>query len=107
MSDIKIYLNTFSSVKRNEYGTKVYIKSIDALYAELKANANDDGSIRINLSNRQTADKFGNNAYAALDTWKPSGNYNPSNNTPNALPVQQEVQQAPAMQQGLAADLPF
>lgn len=105
MSEAKIYLNTFSSVKRNEYGTKVYIKSIDALYAELKANANDDGSIRINLSNRQTADKYGNNSYAALDTWKPSGNYNPSNNT--ALPIQETVQQAPAMQQGLAADLPF
>jgi hypothetical protein len=88
MADEKVYLNTFSSVKRNDYGTKLYIKNVDALYAELKANANEDGSIRINLSNRTTADKYGNNAYAALDTWKPNRDAN-TNNQAVFAPTQQ------------------
>jgi hypothetical protein len=106
MADEKIYLNTFSSVKKNEYGTKLYIKSVDSLYEELKRNANTDGSIRINLSNRTTPDKYGNNAFAALDTWKPNKDAVPQAKV--FAPTQQLVNNTAVPSGGVSNDdLPF
>ena len=68
----KIYLNKFTSVKSSEYGFGIYIKDVNALYEELKANANEDGSIRVYVSKKQTPDKFGNDGTVTLNTWKPN-----------------------------------
>jgi hypothetical protein len=70
--EAKVYLNKFNSVKSSEYGFGVYIKSVDELYQELKANANADGSIRLYVSKKQTPDKFGNDGTVTLNTWKPT-----------------------------------
>ena len=106
----KIYLNKFNSVKSSEYGFGVYIKSVDELYQELKSHANDDGSIRLYVSKKQTPDKYGNDGTVTLNPWKP---------TPGAQPMQPAKQQvyaptqtAPAAVQQVqenvvAADLPF
>ena len=66
----KIYLNKFTSVKSSEYGFGIYIKDVNALYEELKANANEDGSIRLYVSKKQTPDKFGNDGSVTLSQSK-------------------------------------
>ena len=70
--EAKVYLNKFNSVKSSEYGFGVYIKSVDELYQELKANAKEDGSIRLYVSKKQTPDKFGNDGTVTLNPWKPN-----------------------------------
>ena len=70
--EAKVYLNKFNSVKSSEYGFGIYVKDIDALYEELKANANQDGSIRMYVSKKQTPDKYGNDGTVTLNTWKPT-----------------------------------
>lgn len=72
MAEDKIYLNKFNSVKSSEYGFGIYVKDVDALYQELKSHANEDGSIRLYVSKKKTADKFGNDGTVTLNTWKPS-----------------------------------
>ncbi len=100
----KVYLNKFNSVKSSEYGFGVYIKSVDELYQELKANANSDGSIRLYVSKKQTPDKFGNDGTVTLNTWKP---------TPGGVsqaPATAAKVYAPAVPQGAPVandDLPF
>lgn len=98
----KVYLNKFNAVKSSEYGFSVYIKSVDELYQELKANANADGSIRMYVSKKQTPDKFGNDGTVTLNTWKP---------TPGGVSQAPAAKvYAPAVPQGAPVandDLPF
>lgn len=103
----KVYLNKFNSVKSSEYGFGIYIKSVDELYQELKANANEDGSVRLYVSKKQTPDKFGNDGTVTLNTWKPTPGAQPQAQgyakpaaavyTPKAVVNQQEAED----------DLPF
>jgi len=72
MSEPKIYLNKFTSVKSSKFGFRIYIKDIDALAEELKANANADGSVKVEVTTKLKADKFGNDGTVVLDTWMPT-----------------------------------
>lgn len=107
----KVYLNKFNSVKSSEYGFGIYVKSVDELYQELKANANPDGSIRMYVSKKQNPDKFGNDGTVTLNTWKPT----PQAENTQAQPKQAYAQPQAAVytpqpavnQQEVEDDLPF
>lgn len=105
MANDKVYLNKFNSVKSSEYGFGIYIKSVDELYQELKANANDDGSIRLYVSKKQTPDKFGNDGTVTLNPWKPNNTTAPQNRV--AVQNMPQQPQARPVQQAFGQDLPF
>lgn len=103
MAEEKIYLNKFNSVKSSEYGFGIYVKDVDALYQELKSHANQDGSIRLYVSKKKTADKFGNDGTVTLNTWKPNNSTAPQNRV-TVENVQSRQQSATA---NVQEDLPF
>lgn len=64
-----IYLNGVNG-KKTMYGTRLSVKA-DKFIEELKQNTNDAGYVNIIVKDRKTPDKYGNNVYIVLDTWKP------------------------------------
>lgn len=74
MANETVYINEITAIKEGQYGINVYIKDVSKLAEFLNKNANKDGSIRIKMSKRKTADKYNNTHFAALDTWQPDGN---------------------------------
>lgn len=104
MAEEKIYLNKFTSTKSSEYGFGIYIKDVNALYEELKSHANPDGSIRLYVSKKKTADKYGNDGTVTLNTWKPDGNRVAVNNNNTQAQAQPQYIQPQAVAND---DLPF
>ena len=64
-----IYMNGVNG-KKTMYGTKVSI-NVERFIEDLKKHKNEAGYCNIVIKDRKAPDKFGNNVYATLDTWKP------------------------------------
>lgn len=64
-----IYINGVNG-KKTMYGTRLSIKA-EKFIEEIKSHTNESGYINIIVKDRKTADKYGNNVYIVLDTWKP------------------------------------
>ncbi len=91
-----VYFNAARG-KKTMYGTKVSFQ-VEKFIEELKANANEAGYCNVVIKDRKAPDKFGNNVYIMLDTWKPD----PS----KAKTLSQQTPKE--MQEGLKDDnLPF
>jgi hypothetical protein len=71
MAQDTIYFNSLRG-KKTQYGTKVSV-NVEKFIEELKAHQNEKGYVNMEFKDRKEADKFGNNVYAVLDTWKPTG----------------------------------
>jgi hypothetical protein len=52
------------------YGTKVSI-NVDKFVEELQKHKNESGYCNLVIKDRKEPDKYGNNVYAVVDTWKP------------------------------------
>lgn len=74
MAQDTIYFNSLRG-KKTQYGTKVSV-NVEKFIEELKAHQNEKGYVNMEFKDRKEADKFGNNVYAVLDTWKPTGTPN-------------------------------
>jgi hypothetical protein len=68
MSDV-VYFNSARG-KKTMYGTKISV-NVDKFIEELIANKNEAGYCNMVIKDRKSPDKFGNNVYIMLDTWKP------------------------------------
>lgn len=68
MSDA-IYFNAARG-KKTMYGTKLSF-NVDKFIEELKQHRNESGYCNVVVKDRKAPDKFGNNVYIMLDTWKP------------------------------------
>lgn len=68
MSDV-VYFNSARG-KKTMYGTKLSL-NVEKFIEELKAHANEAGYCNIVVKDRKAPDKYGNNIYLMLDTWKP------------------------------------
>lgn len=64
-----IYLNALRG-KKTMYGTKVSI-NVEKFVEELQKHKNESGYCNLVLKDRKEPDKYGNNVYAIVDTWKP------------------------------------
>lgn len=64
-----IYFNSARG-KKTMYGTKVSF-NVEKFIEELKANTNEAGYCNVLVKDRKSPDKYGNNVYIMLDTWKP------------------------------------
>jgi hypothetical protein len=65
----KIYFNGVNG-KKTMYGTRISI-NVEKFIEELKKYKNEAGYCNINVNDRKSPDKYGNNVYVTLDTWKP------------------------------------
>lgn len=68
MSDV-VYFNSARG-KKTMYGTKISV-NVDKFIEELKSHKNEAGYCNIVVKDRKAPDKYGNNIYLMLDTWKP------------------------------------
>jgi hypothetical protein len=75
-----IYLNGVNG-KKTMYGTRLSLKA-DKFIEELKQNANEAGYVNVIVKDRKTPDKYGNNVYIVLDTWKPDPSKKSANSSP-------------------------
>ena len=83
MSDV-VYFNSARG-KNTMYGTKLSL-NVEKFIEELKANANEAGYCNLVVKDRKAPDKYGNNVYIMLDTWKPDPSKKPlSQQTPQQL----------------------
>jgi hypothetical protein len=83
MSDV-VYFNSARG-KKTMYGTKLSL-NVEKFIEELKANANEAGYCNLVVKDRKAPDKYGNNVYIMLDTWKPDPSKKPlSQQTPQQL----------------------
>jgi hypothetical protein len=64
-----IYLNAIRG-KKSMYGTKLSI-NVESFIEELNNHKNEGGYCNIVIKDRKAPDKYGNNVYAVVDTWKP------------------------------------
>ena len=64
-----IYLNSLRG-KKTMYGTKVSI-NVESFIEELQKHKNEAGYCNLVIKDRKAPDKYGNNVYAVVDTWKP------------------------------------
>ena len=97
MAQDTIYFNSLRG-KKSTYGTKVSV-NVEKFIEELKAHQNEKGYVNMEFKERKEADKYGNNIYAVLDTWKP--------NTNNSTPVQNRIAVANTKPQEPVANDPF
>jgi hypothetical protein len=89
-----IYFNGVNG-KKTMYGTRISI-NVEKFIDELKKHKNEAGYCNINVKDRKAPDKYGNNVYITLDTWKPD----PSKKSSSPAP---QLQQADRIED----DLPF
>lgn len=83
MSDV-VYFNSARG-KKTMYGTKLSL-NVEKFIEELKANTNEAGYCNLVVKDRKAPDKYGNNVYIMLDTWKPDPSKKPlSHQTPQQL----------------------
>jgi len=68
MSD-QVYFNGLRG-KKTMYGTKMSF-NVEKFIEELKSHANESGYCNVVIKDRKAPDKYGNNVYMMLDTWKP------------------------------------
>jgi hypothetical protein len=97
MAEDKIYFNSLRG-KKGQYSIKVSV-NVEKFIEELKANQNEKGYVNLELKERKEADKFGNNVYAVLDTWKPT-----QSNAPAQSPAQAT---STSLEPAFSDDLPF
>lgn len=64
-----IYMNGVNG-KKTMYGTKVSI-NVEKFIDELTKHKNEAGYCNVVFKDKKAPDKFGNNVYCTLDTWKP------------------------------------
>lgn len=64
-----IYFNSARG-KKTMYGTKISF-NVEKLIEELKQYKNESGYCNVVIKDRKSPDKYGNNVYIVLDTWKP------------------------------------
>jgi len=64
-----IYFNSARG-KKTMYGTRLSF-NVEKLIEELKQYKNESGYCNVIVKDRKTPDKYGNNVYVILDTWKP------------------------------------
>lgn len=88
MSDA-IYFNAARG-KKTMYGTKLSF-NVEKFIEELRQHANESGYCNVVVKDRKAPDKFGNNVYVALDTWKPDPTKAKSSPTTSAQPSAPKV----------------
>jgi hypothetical protein len=81
----KIYFNGVNG-KKTMYGTRISI-NVEKFVAELMKYKNEAGYCNININDRKSPDKYGNNVYVTLDTWKPDASKKTSQPAPAAKVV--------------------
>lgn len=64
-----VYFNAARG-KKTMYGTKLSLQ-VEKFIEELKTHVNETGYCNIIVKDRKSPDKYGNNVYLTLDTWKP------------------------------------
>jgi hypothetical protein len=65
------YINGIKFAKSSQYGVKFLI-DVKLLTEELTKLQDDKGSVKVELKNRKSPDKFGSNMFAVQDTWVPT-----------------------------------
>lgn len=65
------YINGIKFAKSSQYGVKFLI-DVDLLTEELSKLKDEKGSVKVELKNRKSPDKFGSNMFAVQDTWVPT-----------------------------------
>jgi hypothetical protein len=65
------YLNGIKFAKSSQYGVKFLI-DVKLLTEELTKLQDEKGSVKVELKNRKSPDKFGSNMFAVQDTWVPT-----------------------------------
>jgi hypothetical protein len=65
------YLNGIKFAKSSQYGVKFLI-DVKLLTEELAKLQDEKGSVKVELKNRKSPDKFGSNMFAVQDTWVPT-----------------------------------
>jgi glycerophosphoryl diester phosphodiesterase len=98
MAEAPIYFNSLRG-KKGQYSTKLSI-NVAEFVKELEQHTNEKGYVNLEIKEKKAADKYGNNVYAVLDTWKPN----------SSAPTQQRVavQSAPQVAETVSQDdLPF
>lgn len=81
MSDV-VYFNAARG-KKTMYGTKISV-NVEKFIEELKSNKNEAGYCNIVVKDRKEPDKYGNNIYLMLDTFKPDPTKAKSNSQKSA-----------------------
>jgi hypothetical protein len=80
-----IYFNGVNG-KKTMYGTRVSI-NVEKFIDELNKHKNEAGYCNVNIKDRKAPDKYGNNVYISLDTWKPDASKKSTTSTPAAFQV--------------------
>lgn len=80
-----IYFNGVNG-KKTMYGTRVSI-NVDKFIEELNKHKNEAGYCNVNIKDRKAPDKYGNNVYISLDTWKPDGTKKATPSLPSTPPA--------------------
>jgi hypothetical protein len=65
------YINGIKFAKSSQYGVKFLI-DVKLLTEELAELQDEKGSVKVELKNRKSPDKFGSNMFAVQDTWVPT-----------------------------------
>lgn len=65
------YINGIKFAKSSQYGVKFLI-DVKLLTEELAKLQDEKGSVKVELKNRKSPDKFGSNMFAVQDTWVPT-----------------------------------
>lgn len=65
------YINGIKFAKSSQYGVKFLI-DVKLLTEELTKLQDAKGSVKVELKNRKSPDKFGSNMFAVQDTWVPT-----------------------------------
>lgn len=65
------YINGIKFAKSSQYGVKFLI-DVKLLTEELTKLQDEKGSVKVELKNRKSPDKFGSNMFAVQDTWVPT-----------------------------------
>jgi hypothetical protein len=86
MSQDRIFLNGIKKLKGLQYNAVSMSIKVDEFIEELKANQNDRGYVNILIKERKQADKFGNDRFAEVDTWKPNAAAQTGNSKTDDLP---------------------
>ena len=69
------YINGIKFAKSSQYGVKFLI-DVKLLTEELAKLQDEKGSVKVELKNRKSPDKFGSNMFAVQDTWVPTKSAN-------------------------------